>query len=251
MMPDDTKPVAKRAIKRSANERLAERLGSKDELAGLEGYYREQEVTFHSAELKRDFLRYFDRMQTHLHVVSTVGRNIGVPEEKVAEVELALKTRIVGALEHIKNEIKRAEKVLQSDALLDAVNAMKSLEPMVVIARVRSPIARRYLEAQKEADSFVRYMDLLIIEEGVTQAEGHRAKSEVRRLLRKIATLSRFSAINIRKLAPADKSQRPAESPDEGSDGADVGLLVAHQSAASSGQELQRCEDAEATQSAA
>jgi hypothetical protein len=74
----------------------------------------------------------------------------------------------------------------------------------VIVARVRSPLARRYLEAQQEADAFVRYMNLLVIEEAVDAAQGRRAISKVRRLLRAIPTLCRFSAIRIRKLA-ADK----------------------------------------------
>ena len=130
--------------KRSANEKLVTRFGEHDKLVGLEGAYRKLEVTLRSPMMKRTYLRFFDRLQRDLNVVSVVGRVTNLDLGKLEQIEEALSGRMKSIREDIEKETARAQTLIKKQGL--DLSKLEFLEPMTVAAKVTSPISRLFLD---------------------------------------------------------------------------------------------------------
>lgn len=204
-MPDDRKQVGKR----SANEKLVTRFGEHDKLVGLEGAYRKLEVTLRSPMMKRTYLRFFDRLQRDLNVVSVVGRVTNLDLGKLEQIEEALSGRMKSIREDIEKETARAQTLIRKQGL--DLSKLEFLEPMTVAAKVTSPISRLFLDLLPAGDDLIACLDLLVIEAVVMQSTAERQKAALRNRLRDVVKLVRRSAIGIHELAPDRAKQTEAD----------------------------------------
>lgn len=198
-MPANNSPAAPMTAADKVNYKIEQRIGKTDFLEKLECAYVPYQVVLNSPVIKRVYFRFFDATQLNVHHISVYGR-IGLQEEQVVQIEDRVRQSLEELHTYLNEKLRECEALFQANGITSEPH---HLAPKSFVARVISPLSRKYLTALIKADQVVGMAELLVIEDLIKATRGEMLISEIRNRLRKFAVGTRTLAFGVRKMTQA------------------------------------------------
>jgi ribosomal protein L10 len=199
---------------------------AKADFRRVEAASRKIQTTLCSPEVKRQFVRHFNRMQLNMYLISVIART-KLPHAVIEEVEAALKAQLEKLHAEINEAIDSAEALCKVHGITRL--ATYDTEPLAIEAKVISSFGRRYLELMTKVDQLMPMLETLAIDEVIEVAQLDLQKALAKKSVRQVAGAARNFASGLRQrmntTAEGDLTQ-----PDSGKDqrsGAGAGALNA------------------------
>ena len=165
------------------------------------------------------FLRYFDSMQLNIHFVSVIART-RLPQDAIEQVEARLRDEIEGMTTEINWAIDGAEVLFKGQGITTL--AVYDAKPLVLQVRVISGLGRRYLEMIGKVDQLIPMLETLAIDLVITQRELDMQKARFKKMIKRVANVSRGFASGLRNRMNAMDQERAAASDSYGADQVDA-----------------------------
>jgi hypothetical protein len=196
-MPDDAR----------INEAIVAKLAKKDWLKRLEGAFIPHATEFHSADIKRSFLRFFDVTSLNVYFIEEFARH-KLPHEMVLRTEQHLDSLVARALQQVNQGTSGAAELVTANGItrLASFNA----EPLRLEARIFSPIMTSYFELYVKTDHLLRLLHTLRINRVIKIEDCDLERAMLKRHIKRIASAARRLSVGLRERVNALGSQ-PAQ----------------------------------------
>jgi hypothetical protein len=169
------------------NERIKKRLAPVDHFALLEAAYIEDSTTLQSPQIKRLYLRFFERMALSVHVIESVGQRL-LEESVRSKLEAAIAQRIQKAAHGIDVKLAEAKTLLDAHGI---TRVAKYLAPMEVQVRLTSSAMSSFLEVLTKADQLFGMINTLRIHKVIDNNRALLEEKMVRTLIIKPPAVAR------------------------------------------------------------
>lgn len=189
---------------------------AKADFRRVEAASRKIQTTLCSPEVKRQFVRHFNRMQLNMYLISVIART-KLPHAVIEEVEAALKVQLEKLHAEINEAIDSAEALCKVHGITRL--ATYDTEPLAIEAKVISSFGRRYLELMMKVDQLMPMLETLAIDDVIEVAQLDLQKALAKKSVRQVAGAARNFAFGLRQrmntTAEGDPTQADAGKPQE------------------------------------
>lgn len=185
---------------------------AKADFRRVEAASRKIQMTLCSPEVKRQFVRHFNRMQLNMYLISVIART-KLPHVVIEGVEAALKAQLEKLHAEINEAIDSAEALCKVHGISRL--ATYDTEPLAIEAKVISPFGRRYLELMTKVDQLMPMLETLAIDEVIEVAQLDLQKALAKKSVRQVAGAARNFAFGLRQRMNATAEGDPTQ-PDSG-----------------------------------
>ena len=131
---------------------------AKADFRRVEAASRKIQTTLCSPEVKRQFVRHFNRMQLNMYLISVIART-KLPHMVIQQIEGALKAQLEKLHAEVNEAIDGAEALCKTHGITRL--ATYDTEPLAIEAKVISRFGRRYLELMMKVDQLMPMLDTL------------------------------------------------------------------------------------------
>ena len=187
---------------------------AKADFRRVEAASRKIQTTLCSPEVKRQFVRHFNRMQLNMYLISVIART-KLPHAVIEEVEAALKAQLEKLHAEINEAIDGAEALCKVHGITRL--ATYDTEPLAIEAKVISSFGRRYLELMARVDQLMPMLETLAIDEVIEVTQLDLQKALAKKSVRQVAGAARNFAFGLRQRMNAVAAE-DATQPDSGKD---------------------------------
>lgn len=191
---------------------------AKADFRRVEAASRKIQTTLCSPEVKRQFVRHFNRMQLNIYLISVIART-KLPHAVIEEVEAALKAQLEKLHAEINEAIDGAEALCKVHGITRL--ATYDTEPLAIEAKVISSFGRRYLELMAKVDQLMPMLETLAIDEVIEVAQLDLHKALAKKSVRQVAGAARNFAAGLRQrmnTAAEEATTRPDSGKDQQSE---------------------------------
>lgn len=171
----------------SINARILARQ-AKSDFRRIEAASRKIPMAFHSPEVKRLYVRYFNQLQLHAHFISVIART-RLAHAVVEKVEADLQQRMEQLSADVDKAIAGAEALCAAHGI--SRPATYDTEPLHIEVRVISTFGRRYLELLSKVDQLMPLLETLAIDDVIALRELDKRKAQFKRAARQAAGAAR------------------------------------------------------------
>ena len=185
---------------------------AKADFRRVEAASRKIQTTLCSPEVKRQFVRHFNRMQLNMYLISVIART-KLPHAIIEDVEAALKAQLEKLHAEINEAIDGAEALCKVHGISRL--ATYDTEPLAIEAKVISPFGRRYLELMAKVDQLMPMLETLAIDEVIEVAQLDLQKALAKKSVRQVAGAARNFAFGLRQRMSTTAEGDPTQ-PDSG-----------------------------------
>ena len=185
---------------------------AKADFRRVEAASRKIQTTLCSPEVKRQFVRHFNRMQLNMYLISVIART-KLPHAIIEEIEAALKAQLEKLHAEINEAIDSAEALCKVHGITRL--ATYDTEPLAIEAKVISSFGRRYLELMARVDQLMPMLETLAIDEVIGVAQLDLQKALAKKSVRQVAGAARNFAAGLRQRMNA-VAERDVARPDVG-----------------------------------
>jgi len=185
---------------------------AKADFRRVEAASRKIQTTLCSPEVKRQFVRHFNRMQLNIYLISVIART-KLPHAVIEEVEAALKAQLEKLHAEINEAIDGAEALCKVHGITRL--ATYDTEPLAIEAKVISSFGRRYLELMAKVDQLMPMLETLAIDEVIEVAQLDLQKALAKKSVRQVAGAARNLAAGLRQRMNTTAEGAPTQ-PDTG-----------------------------------
>ena len=181
---------------------------AKADFRRVEAASRKIPTTLCSPEVKRQFVRHFNRMQLNMYLISVIART-KLPHAVIEEVEAALKAQLEKLHADINEAIDSAEALCKVHGITRL--ATYDTEPLVIEARVISRFGRRYLELMTKTDQLMPMLETLAIDDVIEVAQLDLQKALAKKSVRQVAGAARNFAFGLRQRMNTTAEAEPTQ----------------------------------------
>ena len=185
---------------------------AKADFRRVEAASRKIQTTLCSPEVKRQFVRHFNRMQLNMYLISVIART-KLPHAAIEEIEAALKAQLEKLHAEINEAIDGAEALCKTHGITRL--ATYDTEPLAIEAKVISSFGRRYLELMARVDQLMPMLETLAIDEVIEVAQLDLQKALAKKSVRQVAGAARNFAAGLRQRMNTTAEEAPTQ-PDSG-----------------------------------
>ena len=185
---------------------------AKADFRRVEAASRKIQTTLCSPEVKRQFVRHFNRMQLNMYLISVIART-KLPHALIEEVEATLKAQLEKLHAEINEAIDGAEALCKTHGITRL--ATYDTEPLAIEAKVISSFGRRYLELMARVDQLMPMLETLAIDEVIEVAQLDLQKALAKKSVRQVAGAARNFAAGLRQRLNTTAEGTPTQ-PDSG-----------------------------------
>src|SRR5436309_4601574 len=169
---------------------------AKADFRRVEAASRKIQTTLCSPEVKRQFVRHFNRMQLNMYLISVIART-KLPHMVIQQIEGALKAKLENLHAEVNEAIDAAEALCKVHGITRL--ATYDTEPLAIEAKVISPFGRRYLELMTKVDQLMPMLETLAIDEVIEVAQLDLQKGLAKKSVRQVAGAVRNFLAALRK----------------------------------------------------
>jgi hypothetical protein len=185
---------------------------AKADFRRVEAASRKIQTTLCSPEVKRQFVRHFNRMQLNMYLISVIART-KLPHAIIEEIEAALKAQLEKLHAEVNEAIDSAEALCKVHGITRL--ATYDTEPLAIEAKVISSFGRRYLELMARVDQLMPMLETLAIDEVIEVAQLDLQKALAKKSVRQVAGAARNFAAGLRQRMNTT-TEEVATQPDSG-----------------------------------
>ena len=200
---------------------------AKADFRRVEAASRKIQTTLCSPEVKRQFVRHFNRMQLNMYLISVIART-KLPHMVIQQIEGALKAQLEKLHAEVNEAIDGAEALCKTHGITRL--ATYDTEPLAIEAKVISSFGRRYLELMTKVDQLMPMLETLAIDDVIEVAQLDLQKALAKKSVRQVAGAARNFAGGLRQrmnaVAADDAAQ--ADSANDQQSEAEAGSPNAH-----------------------
>jgi ribosomal protein L10 len=182
---------------------------AKADFRRVEAASRKIQTTLCSPEVKRQFVRHFNRMQLNMYLISVIART-KLPHAVIEEIEAALKAQLEKLHAEINEAIDSAEALCKVHGITRL--ATYDTEPLAIEAKVISSFGRRYLELMARVDQLMPMLETLAIDEVIEVAQLDLQKALAKKSVRQVAGAARNFAAGLRQRMNAAAAEDATQS---------------------------------------
>ena len=193
---------------------------AKADFRRVEAASRKIQTTLCSPEVKRQFVRHFNRMQLNMYLISVIART-KLPHMVIQQIEGALKAQLEKLHAEVNEAIDGAEALCKTHGITRL--ATYDTEPLAIEAKVISSFGRRYLELMTKVDQLMPMLETLAIDDVIEVAQLDLQKALAKKSVRQVAGAARNFLAGLRKrmnaIAEEDATQADSGKSQEGEAG--------------------------------
>ena len=182
---------------------------AKADFRRVEAASRKIPTTLCSPEVKRQFVRHFNRMQLNMYLISVIART-KLPHAVIEEVEAALKAQLEKLHAETNEAIDSAEALCKVHGITRL--ATYDTEPLAIEAKVISSFGRRYLELMTKVDQLMPMLETLAIDDVIEVAQLDLQKALAKKSVRQVAGAARNFAFGLRQRMNTTAEGDPTQS---------------------------------------
>ena len=182
---------------------------AKADFRRVEAASRKIQTTLCSPEVKRQFVRHFNRMQLNMYLISVIART-KLPHMVIQQIEGALKAQLEKLHAEVNEAIDGAEALCKTHGITRL--ATYDTEPLAIEAKVISSFGRRYLELMTKVDQLMPMLETLAIDDVIEVAQLDLQKALAKKSVRQVAGAARNFAGGLRQRMNAVAADDAAQS---------------------------------------
>ncbi len=182
---------------------------AKADFRRVEAASRKIQTTLCSPEVKRQFVRHFNRMQLNMYLISVIART-KLPHTVIQQIEGALKAQLEKLHAEVNEAIDGAEALCKTHGITRL--ATYDTEPLAIEAKVISSFGRRYLELMTKGDQLMPMLETLAIDDVIEVAQLDLQKALAKKSVRQVAGAARNFAGGLRQRMNAVTADDAAQS---------------------------------------
>ena len=182
---------------------------AKADFRRVEAASRKIQTTLCSPEVKRQFVRHFNRMQLNMYLISVIART-KLPHMVIQQIEGALKAQLEKLHAEVNEAIDGAEVLCKTHGITRL--ATYDTEPLAIEAKVISSFGRRYLELMTKVDQLMPMLETLAIDDVIEVAQLDLQKALAKKSVRQVAGAARNFAGGLRQRMNAVAADDAAQS---------------------------------------
>ena len=182
---------------------------AKADFRRVEAESRKIQTTLCSPEVKRQFVRHFNRMQLNMYLISVIART-KLPHMVIQQIEGALKAQLEKLHAEVNEAIDAAEALCKVHGITRL--ATYDTEALTIEVKVISSFGRRYLELMTKVDQLMPMLETLAIDDVIEVAQLDLQKALAKKSVRQVAGAARNFAGGLRQRMNAVAADDAAQS---------------------------------------